>query len=86
MDLFKDLPSSLTAPATDASVISPNDVSVLSSVPRAIYVGNGGDLAVEMQGGQNITFANIQGGTVLAVRVLRVLQTGTTATGIVALW
>lgn len=86
MDLFKDQQTSLTSPATDATDVTPNDTTTLPAVPRAIYVGNAGDLAVEMQGGQNITFANIQGGTVLAVRALRVLQTGTTATGIVALW
>jgi len=86
MDLFKDLPSTLTGPATDASAVTPSDTAVLPTTPRAIYVGNGGDLAVEMQGGQNVTYANIQGGTVMAIRALRVLQTGTTATGIVALW
>ena len=86
MDYFKDHQLTLTSPASDAAAVTPDDNAALTFVPRAIYVGGTGDLAVEMQGGQNITFANIQGGTVLAIRALRVRQTGTTATGIVAIW
>ena len=86
MDLFKNEPTTLTSPAGDAAAVTPDDATALSTVPRAIYVGNAGDVSVEMQGGQVVTFANVQGGTVLAVRPLRVRQTGTTASGIVALW
>lgn len=86
MDLFKDLPMSLTAPATDAASIAPHDTNILSPIPRAIYVGQAGDVTVEMQGGQVVTYSNVQGGTVLAIRALRVHQTGTTASGLVSMW
>lgn len=86
MDLFKSLPQTLTSPASDAIPITPDDNGTLPAVPRAIYVGSTGDLAVEMQGGQVVTFANVQSGTVLAIRALRVRQTGTTAGGVVAMW
>ncbi len=86
MDYYKDLPVTLTSPASDAIAVTPDDNAVLSSIPRAIYVGNTGDVSVEMQGGQVVTFTNIQSGTVLAIRALRIRQTGTSATGIVALW
>ena len=86
MDLFKDLPPSLTAPATDATSLTPSDTAVLSPIPRAIFIGQAGDVTVEMQGGQVVTYSNVQGGTVLAIRALRVHQTGTTASAIVSMW
>ena len=86
MDLFKDHQTGLTSPASDAIAVTPDDNAALTFIPRAIYVGGTGDVSLEMQGGQIVTFTNVQGGTVLAVRALRVRQTGTTATGIVALW
>ena len=86
MDQFKDAPITLTSPATSAAAVSPDDATALNALSRAIYVGNTGDISVEMKDGQIVDFINIQGGTVLALRVMRVRQTGTTATGIVALW
>ena len=86
MDYFKELPVTLTSPASDAQAIVPNDVQQLEIVSRALYVGQTGDISVEMLGGQIVNFANVQGGTVLAVRARRVRTTGTTAAGIVALW
>ena len=86
MDQFKDMPINLTAPATSAAGIVPDDAQLIEHVTRALYVGNTGDITVEMNDGQIVGFANVQGGTVLAVRARRVHQTGTTAAGIVALW
>ncbi len=86
MDFFKDLPVTLTSPATDAVSVNPNDTAPLAAVSRALYVGQTGNVSIEMAGGQIIDFDNVQGGTVLAVRALRVRATGTTAAGIVALW
>ena len=86
MDFFKDHQTGLTSPASDAAAVTPDDNTALTFVPRALYVGNTGDISVEMQGGQIVTFPNVQGGSVLAVRALRVRQTGTTASGIISLW
>lgn len=86
MDKFKEMPATLTSPATGAAAVAPDDAQLLDQVTRAIYVGNTGDVSVEMADGQNIVFANVQGGTVLAIRSRRVRLTGTTASGIVALW
>lgn len=85
MDQFKDLPSTLTSPATHAVVIVPNDTALLPLVTRAVYVGQTGDVSVEMQSGQIVTFENIQGGSILAIRALKVRQTGSTATGLIAM-
>lgn len=86
MDQFKDMNVTLTSPATGAVAVAPDDNQMLEQVCRAIYVGNTGDVSVEMADGQIVDFANVQGGTVLAVRARRVRQTATTAGGIVALW
>ena len=86
MDQFKDLPATLTSPATYAGDVVPNDTVPLSVVTRAVYVGQTGDVSVEMQSGQIVTFQNVQGGSILAIRTLKVRATGTTATGVVAMW
>ena len=86
MDQFKDFPVTLTSPATNAASITPSDTSPISTVSRAIYVGVAGDLAVEMQSGEIVVFQGVQSGSILALRALKVRQTGTTAAGIVALW
>jgi hypothetical protein len=49
-------------------------------------VGNGGDIAVTMRGGDEVTFANVADGVILPIRVLRVKATGTTATDILAIY
>jgi hypothetical protein len=86
MDQFKDFPTTLTSPATNALAVTPHDVNPLSDVSRALYVGQSGDISVEMQSGQIVTFQNVQGGSILALRALKVRLTGTSAIGIVALW
>lgn len=86
MDKFSDYPTNLTAPAREGAAVTPNDLTDLTVLPRALYVGQGGAVAVNLAGGQNLVFAGVQGGTVLPVRAQRVLATGTTAASIVALW
>lgn len=52
---------------------------------RAVYVGGAGNLAVTMWDGGNVTFTGMAAGTWLPIRARTVLNSGTTATGIVAL-
>lgn len=84
-DDFESYTTSLTSPAREADVIAPNDAVDLSAVTRAIYVGAGGDLQVQMVSGQTVTFENVLAGVVYPIRAARVLATGTTAGGLVAL-
>lgn len=86
MGRFKDFPNTLTSPATGAEPVAPSDTNTLSEVSRMIYVGQTGDLSVEMPSGQIVTLQNIQGGNIIPVRTLKIRQTGTTAIGIVAMW
>jgi len=82
-------PSYRTADATvsafDAQAVTPSDSTELRPT-RGIYVGAGGDVAVEMSLGTTVTFAGVLGGTLLPVQVVKVLATGTDATSIVALY
>lgn len=71
-------------PADHAAVVTPNDAADLSTTPRALMVSGGGDLRVTTRGGQTLTISVTEG--IIPLRVSRVFATGTTATGITALW
>ncbi|MBC7140701.1 MAG: hypothetical protein H5U18_00815 [Rhodobacteraceae bacterium] len=86
MDKFSDYPTSLTAPARDAQAVTPNDATDLPVLPRALFVGQTGDVSARLAGGQSVLFQNVQAGSVLPIRARGVNATGTSATGIVALW
>jgi hypothetical protein len=85
-DTFKRMTRSLTAPAEEAVAIVPDDAASLEHATRAIFVGGGGDARIRMLGGAEVLFTNLQAGSVLPLRVVRVYATGTTATGLVGLW
>ncbi len=86
MDTFSDIATTLSAPAREASAITPSDTTDILSMPRAIYVGQAGSIAAVMAGGQTVSFQNVPAGSLLPLRLQRVNATGTTATGLVALW
>lgn len=52
----------------------------------ALYVGGAGDVVVVRPDDTNITFSGVPAGTVLPVKNIRVEATGTTATGLIALY
>ncbi len=72
-------------PGCDAVAVTPHDSNDLSFLPRAIYVGGAGDLNVEMKSGNTVKFSAIPVGTLIPIRVNKVLSTGTTATLILAI-
>jgi len=86
MDTFKNYNSSLESPARCATDVAPSDTSALSQVTRAIYVGEAGDISVEMVDGANVTFQAVPSGTVLPIRVSKIRATGTTAGALLGLW
>lgn len=73
-------------PASSAAAVTPNDSADLGFVTRAVWVGGAGTLNVVMADGQTVPIVGILAGTLLPIRVARVLNTSTTATNIVALW
>jgi hypothetical protein len=85
-DNFAKAFTELNSPAQDAFTISKSDSANLTFSTRAIYVGGGGNVAITTVKGNNVTFANVAGGSILPVRAKKVLSTGTTATLMVGLY
>jgi hypothetical protein len=77
----------LGQPAIDAEAITPHD-SNEAVYHRAIYVGGAGDLKVVMLKDRTetaVTLAAVPVGTILPIRAKIILDTGTTATLLIAL-
>ena len=73
-------------PAANAKAITPDDDVDLPNTTRAIFVGVGGDITVNMAGtGAAVEFLNVASGSILPVQVTRVLE-ATTATDMLALY
>ncbi|NVN99238.1 MAG: hypothetical protein HXX17_07940 [Geobacteraceae bacterium] len=54
---------------------------------RALYVGSGGTLVIGFAGGgAGVTFSNVQNGSVIPAAAARLFNTGTTCTGVIALY
>lgn len=80
------------APADTGVAVTPNDGADLTTPARALFVGTGGNVAVifaadQSSGGAGtaVTLKNVASGTILPIRVRRVMSTNTSATDIVAL-
>ncbi|WP_407496372.1 hypothetical protein [Pseudooceanicola sp. MF1-13] len=86
MDPFANHSQSLDAPIRGAEAIVPDDAIDLPTLPRAIYVGAGGDISVTLADGDTVTLAAVPAGSFLPLRVSRVFTTGTTAGAMLALW
>ena len=71
-----------------AVAVTPSDAADLPDgvTTVGLYVGGAGDVHVTLQGGSDVTFKSVPGGTLLRVAARRVWATGTTATNIVALY
>ncbi|MBI1619221.1 spike base protein, RCAP_Rcc01079 family [Aquamicrobium zhengzhouense] len=78
-DKYATLAPALDSPANEGFAITPSDSSDLQQVTRALYVGEGGDLAVEMRDGASLTFKDVPQGSILPLRVRKVLQQTTAA-------
>lgn len=71
--------------AQQAVSVTPNDADLIRPT-RGVYVGATGTLKVTMSDGSDVTFNSIAAGVVHPLSVKRVFATGTTATGIVAVY
>lgn len=81
--------------ASRAALVTPSDTVNIPNIAAengrgnngcVLYVGSTGNLKVLTAGGDEILFSGILSGSFLPVQVLRVYATGTTATGVIALW
>ena len=87
LDQFSNVVDSISAPASASASITPSDATPLAAIPRAIYVGTGGDLA--MRGKRDAAdqiWRNVPSGALLPFRPTYVRATGTTAANLLALY
>lgn len=84
-DRFAGYAGSLDDPASLCRNIEPSDSIGLIEISRALYVGGAGSVRLMDASGNIATFDGVVGGSILPVRAQQVLQTGTTATGLVAM-
>ena len=83
-----------TNPGLNAIAVTPSDstgifASIGGGPTRALYVGSGGDISVEMVGPlveKTVVFVAVLTGTILPIGITQVNSTSTTATSLVALW
>lgn len=71
---------------TDAAAITPSDTLALARPCEAFFVGTGGTVTVVTASGNTVPFANVPSGTTVRLALGQVKATGTSATGIVALY
>lgn len=77
---------SQVGPARNAVAVTPSDSADLATVPRAICIAADGNVVLVMSGnGQEVSVAMVAG-TLYPLAPTRIKATGTTATGIVAVW
>lgn len=75
------------APAVETLAITAHNTNDLTTVSRALWVGTGGDIALMASGDSaSVILKNVPNGTLLPIRIKRVLITGTTAADLVALY
>jgi hypothetical protein len=74
------------APSRRVMAITPDDTGYLREATRALYIGEGGDVALIAADDEETTiFRNVASGSVLDVQTVAVKATGTTASAIVGL-
>lgn len=73
-------------PATGAVAISyGSGDQTFSTESRGVYIGTAGNLKVDMADGTTVTFSNLAAGSIYAIAITKVYQTGSTAAGLVLL-
>ena len=76
----------VTQQAIKAVDVDPSALEVLAIPGAVLYIGTGGDVKVDTVSGDTVTFKNLADGSVLAVQVKKVYNTGTDAADIIALY
>lgn len=68
-----------------AQAITPSNTDNLPS-PSVVYIGGSGSVKVTTAFGDVVTFVGLVAGTVIPVQVIRVWETGTSATNLVRVY
>ena len=77
--------SFVSQPAKYSATVTPSNVTNLDAPTTCLFIGVSGDVSVEMVGGMTQVYPNVPVG-ILPIQCTRVNFTGTTASGIVAMW
>ena len=85
IDTFEGIALGLDSPATRLTAVVPDDGADLAHASRAINAAGAGLVRVTTLGGDTATVF-VAAGIAFPLRVSRIWQTGTTATGIVVLY
>lgn len=85
-DQFQFVADHVSAPATRGVAVVPHDAVPLADVPKALWVGTAGHLALRGTSGADVVLRNVGAGSVVPFRAQFVRATGTTAADIVALY
>lgn len=84
-DRFSTLNDAVNAPSRSVLTVTPNDSAALPVVPKALYVGTGGDVTLRcVDDSADVTFRNVPSGGLIRARATHVRATGTTAANILA--
>lgn len=75
----------VSGPAVRAFTVTPHASDNLEEPARSLYVGTGGNVQLITGAGEDVTFFNVPGGTILPVWCRAVRAASTTASNIVAL-
>lgn len=86
-DPFTGVTDAPFAPATRAVAVTPHDTNPLPDIPKGLFVGSGGTIAMRgLNGTSDQSWKNIPAGTILPFRAQYVRATGTSAADILALY
>ena len=86
-DPFSSLADEVSAPARRALAVVPHDSNALSDIPKALYLGTAGNIAMRgVDGAADQVWKNVPAGAILPFRASYVRATGTTAADILALY
>jgi len=73
--------------ARNAYAITPSDSVELPFIPRGVYVGGAGNIAVKlMDDADAVTLVGCVAGSIIPIRPKSIMATNTTATNLVALY
>ena len=85
-DKFQNQSDNVDLQARKLLAITPHNDNDLADLPKALYIGTGGTIAIIAADNTTSVSLTVQDGALLPIRAKRVLVTGTTATGIVGLF
>lgn len=86
-DQFSETVNSISAPASASVPIQPSDTDALGAIPRAIFVGSGGDITMRGKNDDgDRLWRNVPSGALIPFRAALVRASGTTAADMLALY